>query len=735
MIRVLRLLLLAALLPTLAVAQTVRVTTGEHDGFTRLVLDYGQPEDWQLGRTLDGYEVRLADKTPVYDLTGVYDPIGRGRLASIWVDPQSGALRIGIGCACHAQPFEFRPEIVVIDLKNGPPPKGSAFEMALGGETLPGLEPRPAARPRARPAQATAAAERPGTYDWTASILDPSSDNLPSPAFDAATILPGANPDLQPLRDILLQQLSRGAAEGVVDMAQVAPRSPTLPQANPMQIRLNDLPGVRIDTGETAPAGLTAAGSTCVTDDRIDIRSWGTDKPISRQMSDSMAGLMGEFDTPNPEAELRAIRFLLFIGFGSESRQILTQIATSQPDATILTSLGYIMDDNRDPAPAFAGMAACDTGAALWAVLGSLPPDRGEVFDRAAVLRTFSALPVHLRRLLGPRLVDRLLSLDDPGAAEAVRDAILRAPGDAGPEVALMDARLALGAGKPALADQRLEPLIAASGPMTPDALITQVATHLAQRVPLEAGQITALEGLLHERRNGPDAGRFAIALTQARALGGDFDQAFADLPEVPEAAPAIWSLLAETGPDSALLSHAILQSGTTPSVTGPTAALLAERLLALGFPAQAGDWLRQVPGADTELAARIALQTGDARGALQLIAGSGDPALQPLRVKALSQLADESALAEVFASTGEEDARWRAVGRARDWSQLASAGPAPWQTVAAAVVGQQPAPPPDTEPPGPLAEGKALLESSAQTRQSIVDLLATVSGPSNTAP
>ena len=738
MIRFLRVLWLTILLPVAAMAQTVQVTTGEHDGFTRLVLDYGAVRDWQVGRTLDGYEIRLVDATPVYDLTGVYDPIGRGRLASVWADPQTGALRIGIGCACHAQPFEFRPGIVVIDLKDGPPPQGSVFELALTGQPLPDLAPRPAPRPRARPQQAAralAGVDGPVSYDWTAARLGPVPQVPSPPMTDATAILPTADPGLQPLRAILLQQLSRGAAEGVVEMAEPQRHGPTVPQTDPVQVRLNDLPGVRIAKVETAPAGLTATGATCVADDRLDIGTWGTDAPVSEQMADAMAGLIGEFDAPDPQAELRAVRFLLFIGFGSEARQTLKQISTLQPDAEVLTSLGHIIDNTRDPAPAFAGMTACDTAAALWAVLGDPAPKRGTAFDRAAVLRTFSALPVHLRRLVGPPLVDRLLALDDNAAAQTVRDAILRAPGDAGPEVALMEARLDLDQGDPESADARLEPLIATSGPATPDALIAQVATHLARRAPLDKEQITALEALLHERRGGPEAERFAVALTQARALGGEFDQAFADLAEVPQASSAVWSLLAETGPDSAVLAHAIRAAGTTPSVAAPTAALLARRLSDLGFAAQARDWLQQVPAADPDLAARIALQTRDARAALRLVSGSADPALQPLRINALRQLADDAALAQTFANSGDEDARWRAVGRARDWPQLADAGPAPWKTLAAAAIGQQAETPPDPAVTGPLAQGQALLDQSSQTRQTVQQLLALVAGPTRATP
>jgi len=744
MIRVLCLAWLALLLPLAALAQPVRVTSGEHDGFTRLVLDYGSPQDWQVGRTLDGYALRLTGPTPTYDLTGVYDLIGRGRLAAVWVDPATQALRIGIGCACHAQPFEFRPGIVVIDLKDGPPPKGSSFEIALGGVAVPDLADRPGLRPRPRPAApAPASPNRTEGYDWAAVALGP--DPLPAPANPATADapppapdpLPDTDPDLQPLRDVLLHQLSRGAAQGVIDMAHPPAQDTDAalpdPPSGPVRIRLQGLPGVRIDGDPTAPARLTAAGAGCLADDRLDLASWGGERPVSEQMADATTGLMGEFDAPDPAAVLRAVRFLLFIGFGAEARQMLAQLPVAQPDAAILTSLAHILDGSREPAPAFAGMAACDTAAALWAILGDPAPVRGEAFDRAAALRSFSALPVHLRRWLAARLADRFMALDDAAAAESVRDAVLRAPGDAGPEVALMQARLDLEAGDPARADRRLTPLIAPSGPATPEALIAQVATHLAQRAPLDPAQIVALEGVLHERRNSPDAARTALAVTQARALAGEFDAAFLDLATVPQAAVDVWTLLAEIGPDSALLAHAVLPEGAAPSLPAPVADQVARRLSDLGLSTEARTWLRQVPQPDPHLAARIALQTGDARSALRLIAGSDDPETGPLRAEALGRLGEEAALAEVLAGAGDQEARWRAVARARDWSLLAASGPAVWQAVAAVATGRDAAPPESN--PGPLEQGHALATASAQTRQAVADLLASVAVPTRSDP
>lgn len=728
---------LAVTLPMAAFAQPVQVSTGEHDGFTRLVLEYGAPVDWGVGRTMDGYEVRLTGARPVYDLSEVYDPIGRRRLASVWVDPVSGALRIGIGCACHAQPFEFRPGIVVIDLKDGPPPPGSTFEMALSGEEMPDLAARPAPRPRARPARLDGPRPtdpRPETYDWTALALDTSTE--PSGIRAARPTLPSVDPELEPLREVLLQQLSRGAAQGVVEMAKPPnPPGPLLPEAAGVQVHVAEKPGLRIGVGNTPATGLTAEGMTCIADEKLDLGSWGDDRPVSEQMAEAMSGLIGEFDAPDPAAELRAARFLLFIGFGAEARQILQRMSGKLPDAAPLASLAHILDGSRDPTPAFAGMAACDTAAALWALLADPPPVPGSALDRAAVLRSFSALPVHLRRWLGPPLVDRLLALDDPSGAQAVRDAILRAPGEAGPGVALMEARMDLAAGDPKAADARITPLITEAGPATAEALITQVETHLARRTALDSGVIPALEAMVHERRNTEEVARFAGALTRARALAGDFDRAFAELGEVPEAERDVWTLLAETGPDSALLAHAIRSDGTTPTVPMEVASTLARRLSALGFADQAQAWLRQVPTANGVLAARIALQTGDARKVMRLVAGAEDPELEPIRQEALRQLAKDSELADRLASAGDEQARWRAVGRARDWLQLADAGPEPWQPLAAVAVGSNVPNVGVEDLGGPLARGQALITSSSETRALVAELLGQVAAPDPAVP
>ncbi len=699
-------------LPVVALAQPVAVTSGEHDGFTRLVFDFKSPVDWQVGRTTDGYALRLDGARPSYDLTAVYDLIGRNRLAAAWADPETGMLRIGIGCACHAIPFEFRPGIVVIDLKDGAPPKGSSFEVALEGDALPDLTTRPIPRPRPRPTTEAG-------YDWRAVVI---ADGVTAMPANAAS-LPATEPGLEPLRSELIQQLSRGATQGVIDMAEPQPLTPITAATPSIRTALGELPGIQI--GAASDAGMTAEGGSCATDAQLEIGDWGDDSPVSVQMATASA-LIGEFDAPDPAAMSHAVRFTLHIGFGAEARQILSAMPSQQPDAALWISMAHILDAEPDPAPAFKGMAACNSSAAFWALLGGDLPAPGTPVNRAAALRSFSALPAHLRRLLGPRLADQFIALNDAAAAQTVRDAVLRAPGGAGPDVALMEAKLDLEAGTPDMAEARLDPLIETPGPATPEALLALVKTRIAQRQPVTEAEITALEGLLHERRGSADEQRFAEALATARAAGGDFDAAFADLTDAPSAATTVWQLLADTGPDSALLAHAVLTSDEMISLPAPITATLSERLVSLGFADAAEQWLMKDPQPDLTLSTRIAVQQRDARLALQLMAGSDDPRLLPIRTEALAQLGDDAALAKLFAQTPDDAARWRAVARARDWGALAADGPTEWKAVASLLgpVAQSPA---DS---GPLAQGQSLLDASVATRSAVDALLSTIAAP-----
>lgn len=731
MIRALILLWLLVVSGGVAAAAPVQVTSGDHGNFTRLVLDYGAPVDWQMGRTTDGYELRLNDANLTYDLSAIYQLISHDRLSAIWTDPETGALHLGVGCTCYAMPFAFRPGIVVIDLYDGTPPKGSSFELALDGEAVGKLQEKPVKRPRQRPNSA-------GSYDWVSLALGRPMSVIPAPPTAPRPATPrtmGGDPALVSLRAALFEELSRGAAVGVIEMA--------LPKTPDVQVQA-ETPSVNIHLGETPNIAahlendqrepMTALGAACFPDESLAFSTWADDRSIAEQFAEAMTGLSGEFDRPDPAAVNRAVHFSLYLGFGAETRNLLASFPVEDPAREMWQSLAHILDDEPDPQPAFAGMAACDTFAAFWALLSEPASETAAPFNAGGALRAFSALPPHLRRYLGPRLVAAFTARGDGISAASARDAVLRAPGEASPEVALLQAAMDTAAGDRSAVEARLEPLVAESGPANAEALVTLVETLVAGQKPVRAEQVMALASMLKERRGSEEEPRFRRALILAEAAAGDFDQAFAALPDQPDVGAALWSLLAALAPDSALLDHAVLADAQhPPDVAAVVAGQIAERLNGLGFSDQAQRWLDLVAQPDPILQVRIDLGRNDARAALRHLGGLQDDPAASLRAEALIVLGDDQAAAEVYKAAGADDAYWSAESRARNWAALAEGGPKIWQNAAAALhVGKaaEAAPLADPLAVGPLALGQALVDSSAETRAALEALLTAVKAP-----
>ena len=730
-------LTLAMLWSATVAAGPVSVTSGDHPGFTRLVLQFDGPVNWQLGRSADGYELRLSDGvTANYDLSHVFDQIGKTRLAAIWADPDIGALHVGVACACFAIPFEFRPGTIVVDLRDGAPPKGSSFEQPIDGNATGALTAHPSRRPQPRP-QALASGPQP-VYDWltiaanevaVATALTP----LPLPETVTGTDdAPAVDPNLESLRLSLIKQLSRGAAQGIVDMAKPAKPVDPVNHTNPsVLLHLGPTPDFVVRQKGEAHVALTEKGAACIDNDRLDIVNWADDTPVAQQMGPAFLNLTGEFDRPDPEAVKRAIHFDLNLSFGAEARALIRAFPGDQPDAALWESMARIMDDQADPAPAFTGMAACSTSAALWAALADPLPNGLDVVGKAAILRSFSALPGHLRRHLGPVLVNRFLKTNDIVTATALRDAILRSPGEPGPEVELLQAAMDAFGGDTTAADARLNALASQSGPVGADALVALVEQRAALGQEVTFDQVQALAEFLKERHAGPEEPRFQRALILAEAASGDFDKAFADTPGHPDTIAVLWQILAKAGPDSALLSYATLASGATPpDEAQASAAAIAQRMMGLGMADQAEIWLRSAGVADPLLAANIALAQHDPQRALKVLDGFGTPEAAALRASAQEAAGQDKAAALTYAAIGKQDDVWRAAGRAHDWEKLASGGPAPWKAAAATVAPVPVAAQTPTPAAGPLAKDHDLLARSVATRDALTSLLQSVKVP-----
>ena len=733
-------------------AAPARVLSGEHDGFTRLVVELDSDADWTVGRTVDGYALQIAGAVNQFDLSGAFDLIGRSRIAALSVDPETGVLKMAVGCNCHVSPFEFRPGTIVLDIKDGPPPKDSPHEEILA------LDPQ-ASDPMPKPGAAAFGEENALAFAWIDAalgkvpmpIVDPEPGSLGLPDLELAPeptsmagpdpvaasdlpVSPLMDPGLTPLRETLMQEISRGAAQGVVTMGLAQTAMPgDHAAAEPQQARvglgaLDDLPQVRVEG--TAPEDLSPEGAQCPTDVQLDAAAWGDDRPIWEQMSEARNGLVGEFDRPNPEAVAKAVKFHIFIGFGQEAVAIAQSMQLTDRDQALWLSMARILDEVADPDPAFAAMQGCDSAAALWAVLAAQDPNL-DGLNLAALQRSFSALPSGLRQALGPRLIERLMLLGEVDAVNVVSNAIRRAGVDQDRGVALASAEVAAQAGEYEAADKLLQPLLTDPGPQTAEALVAKIEGQAARALPMTALDLQEISAYAMERADGPQAAEFDRALVLAMALTGDFSGAFALAPDDPVLQADLWRLLSALGNDESVLAVATLMPDTiAPVEARPQAAVFAERFLRLGLPDQAQIWANGAESIDGLLSAEIALANRDGLLALSHLQGLDSEAARSMQIAAKILTGDDHAAAADLAQAGDAQGAALALARARDWAALGQDGPAEWQDAALSLGGSK-----SETPAGPLAEGNALADQAQETSAALRALLAAVPAIEKEAP
>lgn len=715
----------------------VAVQSGEHDGFTRLALTFGTTVEWEVRRSADGYVLTVDVPGLRYDLSRIYQRISRQRLSAVWVDPESGALQFNVACACHALPFEYRPGVLVVDLRDGPPPPGSSFEVGADGQTMAQLTQRAPLRPRVRPEPpAPYASGENGGYDWIAlaigAPLPVEEVNAPPPApFREDEFVALSAEGLDDLRRALLYDLARGAAEGAVELTVIPPQGSAAAIDDLAQVEIRQADSLAAMIGvKSADAAqvMTAEGGACVKDDQLDIGSWGDPRPVADAIGPMTSDLYGEFDRVNAEAAGRAVRYLLSLGFGAEAEGMIRALDMSNEEAGVWATMARVLDGATDPDGAFAGMAACDTAVALWSVLAMNEVPEDTQVNTAAVMRAFSDLPPHLRRHLGIALSDRMLSRGDTGTVRQVLQAMERMPGERAPGTTLVGSDLDAATGQTPDLDA-LSSLRTATGPDGARATVALIRSSLERDEAVDPALIAETEARLMEFVDTPESAPLQQALAEAQASQGNFARAFAlAAPDTPAGIP-IWATLARSGSLAEVLDRAVLPSpAARPMLPSSVRQALARRLIDLGFAEPALIWTGAVTAggetmpnsmelADRLLSAEAELLRRNASGALRSLDGLNGPEEDALRLRALIALEDERAapLAEMLGDKQTEATLARNAGA---WEKVVETGSGAWSKAAAHA---RPLAPSDETP---LAQSRGLLADSAAARADLTALL-----------
>ena len=700
-----------------AAAETVRVRSGEHADFSRIVLIFDSPVGWEERRTAEGYEIRFDRAGLEIDLSRIYDIMPRSRFEDVQFDPALSVLQVLASCSCAMEVFEAGIGIVAIDMRRVAESDLVAIEESFSGA--------PATPPEAAPALPSIAESWPRPPGTVPVALGETSVETPDVGSALANAMAAESDPIlgfERFREALRAELQEAAALGLVEAEGEIERADDaaaleavdlaeLTEALQARVEglLDDLEAAQ-DPGAVPPECM--AGGT----PSIDFGPVGTPHVA---LSEARARILDETGRPDPEALRALFRVQIALFLAPEAALVIRE----WPDPNEMRSaLGRALIDLLDgkAAPFLVAQRPCGGGWAFWALLASSEGWTGDDPDIDDAEAYFRSLSPYLQAELQDGLVARM---EEIGADERV-PGIRRAVALTSFGVGLADAEEAEAAVVSDEAELPAEPLesIATDRERLPGAIGGLLEKGLAEPGSIDRSIIELAQAVAFEFRGTAEAQRLTALVARALLRNGDVSAGYAVHDDLVsgmgpgEAAEALRrDMLVETLAltDDALFLSVIFgrQPWSWLGEADPQAASeLGDRMLALGFSGNSLASLGLPPS--LEVSGETMPPAGDGAQSEDVESGVGSGPEMAIPVSERPPLPAEAGV--VDGETAPDDGRTAAdqieeqlLERRRELQELVSR--AGVQT--------------GTEAPG-IAEGSALLEASRGSRQLLRDLV-----------
>lgn len=712
--------LLISLSVSPAVAKPIAVQSGEHEGFTRLVVTIDAQKDWTLERIPGrSYVLRIEGHEDGFDTKSVFGRIDRSRLSDL--ASEESEIRLDLACNCTVNAFRVNSSFVALDIKESDESEiaedwAQEFHLRLGADLL-GSDRKYSYGPalfREEPAEdtETESLTEKVNIPVVAMKADRSSiqrelQHLGMPELsDEAAEPPSSNLALEAIESSLTEQVSLAATQGLLtprrdqrvmplpgqEGSTASKQAESKSAAAEISLENTQIHGA-IDGADSPFEHVLdrTSGATCPDPAHYAIADWSNGRAFTEQLATLRTSLYGEFDSLNEAAILPLARLYLHFGFGAEALQILSMTENAAPDyeaahmiATYLEYGGEAVDQDLE---AFEN---CDGNAAMWATLVAT---NGDV-NGDAVLRTLSELPLHLRELLAPAVSEAFRERSDIELAEASLRTLKRASHETAPSASVEAAEIAASKGEEHQASEEFRKVASSNELEAPLALARMIDLHVKNDMPISEDLAVLAAAYAMEHRNtdiGPLTVRaHVLALTKSEQYGAAFQiltQGATDYAsEMASTEADYFDLLAARANAADFLRHAFLMNeDTLKRMSASTRLTLAERMQLEGFAAKANEYVSDLPQQfkprrQALLRAKTALMADNPGYALdQLEDYTGDD-VETLRAEAMLQLNMFAQAGTQFAALGREDGVERAAWRAPDLGATAAGGSAALQ-------------------------------------------------------
>ncbi|TBX28475.1 hypothetical protein [Nioella sediminis] len=508
-------------------AQGIRVQSGDHDGFTRLVAAIGPDRDWQITRDGRDLHIAFSPAVPGFDLSGVYTLITRDRVAGLQVED---GLMLELGCDCTVEISRFQGRYAVIDITDTP--------------YQPPAEPEP---PVDLPVPDTAHDPPPALTPLAEPVAEP--DPL-APTFD-----------MEEAAAIMAEQLARAAAAGLLDAAPAEPLSAADPvsrpqprpqvaesepeSATPQGAGQEDRPETPDPHPEPAPQAtppivaataydlntglwpdrlIASAPVDCLAAPARPIADWRGELSFLNALGRVRAFLYDDRGSLQDDAALELAELYLVHGFGAEALFWLNERGAAPGFQRALAQ--YLEHGAAEQFGSFAEHELCPEALTLWLFLTDTDTPRPDAETRLEILARYFELPTPLRDIVGPDLARAFLAADDEGAALEIREALVRGGRVSAQDMAFLDAALP---GSPAPPAAALIPANAGSTRADP-ALTLRLMSQIETQGAARSTDLVAADALIRETAPTLSEEGLRHAAALGHALAGNIDAALSHL-------------------------------------------------------------------------------------------------------------------------------------------------------------------------------------------------------------